>query len=150
MIYENSEDRARQAECVREINSAWSPDVELIETPEEERLHHDFTMYDEEGSYCGSGEIKCRNYSASYLLGKGWLFEVERLDYLYDWFGPGVPVLLVVYTSDNVALYVELMDVLDALPDLTKAPASWMRDNHGKQSADKHGIIIPGKMLRSL
>jgi len=148
MIYENREDRLKQSEAVAIVQSKM-PHRHLQETAEKYRINHDFVMLNEQGLKCGVGEIKCRTRDAAFFRKNGWLFEVERIESLHNnCERMGFPVMLVLYTSDKVVFWVKMSDMFEQ--EMQKAPASWMKNNHGTEGVDKNGIIIPIEMMHEI
>ena len=149
-IYENREDRRKQSEAVKILQEKMGH-RKLIETPEIYRINHDFTIHNKENLKTGVGEVKCRDYTAEFFEKEPWMFEVERIQSLYNNCEKlGFPVMLVLYTKDKIVFWVALKEVLKVWNELEPAPAHMMTDDHGKKLADKQGVLIPSKMLHRI
>lgn len=149
MIYENKEDRKKQSKAVAILQSKM-PHRKLVETKEVFRINYDFTILNSDGLKVGVGEVKCRNYNAAFFKTHPWMFEVDRIESLYDnCMSKGFKVMLVLYTKDGVVFWVDMKDVLD-WQSFEAAPDYMLTDNHGKKQADKRGILIPPEMLNEV
>ncbi len=149
-IYEDSEDREKQSEAIAIVREFLSHRI-IIETPERFRINHDFTIHDQQHFKTGAGEVKCRRYTADFFRKNPWIFEVERINSLYNSCEKlGIMVMLVLYTKDKVVFWVALKDILKVWDSLEAAPDYMMTDNHGKKIADKTGILIPPEMLHEI
>lgn len=87
----------------------------LTETLKPFKINYDFTIHNEVGLKCGVGVIHCEDKEAQHYRENGWDFKTERMHVLEQCERYGFPVMLVLYTSDDVVFWVRMSEVDDRI-----------------------------------
>lgn len=150
MRFETDKDRKEQYAVGEFLGEKWG--CEMFETSREDALPYDFTAL--RGNLMVSlVEVKCRNVDSKFIEEHGALMEHERLNRLYkEGKKERVGAIVVWKTSDGCVYYCSAADMAAAIElkakEMTKAPPEFMKDNHGKELADKRGWIVKRPLLK--
>lgn len=162
MIYENSSDREQQNMAAfqfeRHLRTLGVGPVQCVETPEYRRECYDFVL-NVHGMWTGVVEVKARRVSSETVEGWGSLLvEVPQLTRLREQFYLNSPVtkksqwtkeviILNRCIEDDVCYAINIRDIMTNWNEFEDAPPEMIKDNHGTQSADRKGKLVPVSLM---
>jgi hypothetical protein len=157
MLYEDDDDRSRQTILGELLDQYFNETLGwtaiVSQTTKEEARSWDYGVVrilgeGEAETWIGEGKCRMGCYTESFFKREGWLLEKERVAELTkEFFYSGHQVFYSLLTSDKVGYIISHTVLIENLWGMKDASQHMMKDDHGRKSANKSGLIVPLKLM---